>query len=88
MTSGNYQRYFEKDGVRYHHILDPKTLYPTENGLSSVTISCASAAMADALATAAMVLGPDEGKALLEAQGLQALLIFSDGAEIELSARE
>lgn len=88
VTSGDYQRYFEKDGARYHHILDPNTLCPTDNGLRSVTISCESSAMADAFATAVMVMGPDAGKEFLESQGLRAYFVLSGGAQYELSAQE
>jgi len=87
VTSGDYQRYFERDGVHYHHILDPDTLTPTQNGLRSVTISCETAAMADAFATAAVVMGPEAGQAFLEDHGLRAFLILSDGTEIEIPAQ-
>lgn len=70
-TSGDYERYFEQDGVRYHHILDPRTGRPAQNGVRSDTIvvdgSVPDAGMlSDLLTTAVFVLGAEEGKAFLE----------------------
>ncbi|MDF1563634.1 MAG: FAD:protein FMN transferase [Deltaproteobacteria bacterium] len=76
-TSGNYERYFEKDGVRYHHILDPRTGQPAR-GFSSVTVQAPNATLADGWATALFVRGPRF--ALVEAKQIEGIevLFFSD----------
>jgi thiamine biosynthesis lipoprotein len=64
-TAGDYERFFERDGVRYHHILDPATLRPAR-GCQSVTVIAREGMMADGLDTGIFVLGPERGMALVE----------------------
>ena len=80
VTSGTYERYFEKDGTLYHHILDKNTGYPAKTGLSSVSILCGSSVDGDALSTACFLLGPDRGMVLIESlENTEALFITGDG---------
>ena len=69
MCTGVYERYFEKDGVRYHHVLDPKTGYPVETDLDQITVICEESAMADVLATSCLLIGEEQSKQLLEEIG-------------------
>ncbi len=78
VTSGDYERYFEQDGVRYHHIFDPATGYPAASGLRSVTVIDENSTRADALTTALFVMGADEGRAYCEDNGIAAVFITSD----------
>ena len=79
VTSGDYERFFEHEGKRYHHILDPRTGYPSQ-GCISATVTAPDAAFADALATALCVLGPKQGLELVESlPRVEAILVDLDG---------
>jgi FAD:protein FMN transferase len=79
VTSGPYERYFIENGKRYHHILDPETGFPVENGVSSVTIVAENSMDADALSTLVFVRGVEKGLALVESlDGVEALLVTEE----------
>ena len=92
VTSGDYESFVVIDGKRYGHILDPKTGWPVDH-LRSVTVVCPDAELADALATATFVMGPQEGLRLINAlRGVEALMVdmdakmhFSDGLRSQLT---
>ena len=86
VTSGSYMRYFEQDGVRYHHIIDPKTGRPADSGLVSATVICADDTAADALATAFFVMGADgTAEFLKEHSEIKAILVKADGEIIRIN---
>lgn len=78
ITSGDYQRYFEAGGKRYHHIFDPTTGYPADSGVHSVTVIHSSATLADALSTAAFVAGVEKGNELIKSCGATGIFITDD----------
>jgi len=77
-TSGDYRNYFEKNGRRFSHTINPRTGRPIKHHLASVTVINPSSMRADAMATALMVLGPEVGYELAERQKLAALFILRD----------
>lgn len=79
VTSGIYERYFEQDGVRYHHILDPQTGYPADNGIAGVSIITDKSIDADGLSTSTFLLGVEKGMALIESlENTEAIFITTD----------
>lgn len=85
VSSGIYERYFQKDGKFYHHILDPENGYPYDNGLTSVTIISEHSADGDALSTSCFALGLEKGMELINSlPDVQAVFISEDG-EIHFS---
>lgn len=80
VTSGNYERYFIENGVRYHHILNPFTGYPADTGIISSTIIGDNSMMCDALSTACYILGVDKSLELIDSmEGVEAVFIDNDG---------
>lgn len=80
-TSGSYRKFVERDGIKYSHTIDPKTGYPVKHTLLSATVIADNTAMADAMATAFMVMGPEKTMAFLEAHptmNLEVYLIFNN----------
>ncbi len=85
VTSGTYQRFYQVEGKRYHHIINPDTLTPWDR-YESVSILCEDSGLADALSTAVFNMEPEEGKALVESlEGVEALWLYPDGTELSTS---
>ena len=86
-TSGDYRNYFESDGMRYSHTIDPRTGKPITNRVASVTVITERCMTADALATAFTVMGAQEGLAMAERENIPVYFIVrsGDGFEIRMS---
>ena len=78
-TSGDYHNYFEKDGMRYSHTINPETGRPITHKLASVTVLSKTCMVADGLATALNVMGPEKGFAMAEKENIPAFFIIKDG---------
>ena len=83
-TSGDYRNFFERDGQRYSHLIDPRTGYPIQHDVVSVTVVHGSAMMADAWATALTVMGSAEAMVLAEERGLAVYLLKRAGDTLEV----
>ena len=80
VTSGNYRKFYVKDGRKYSHTVDPRTGYPVTHNLLSATIVAPDATLADAYATYCMVIGLDEAKRFIESMDeLEGYLVYADG---------
>lgn len=81
VTSGIYERYIKENGKIYHHIIDPATGYGVENDLAGVTVMCSSSADADALSTACMLIGSNDGVRLIDScENTEAVFVKKDGS--------
>lgn len=86
ITSGGYERFFEEDGIRYHHIIDPSTGAPANSGLSSVSIISGDGALADGLSTALFIMGEDRAVSFWrEHSGLFDFIIMDDEGSIKVT---
>jgi len=80
-TSGDYRNFFEHDGRMYSHTIDPRSGYPVSHDAASVTVVADTAGLADAMATALLVMGPDDGIAFAEREGIAALFLVRDNSD-------
>ncbi|MBE5941984.1 MAG: FAD:protein FMN transferase [Lachnospiraceae bacterium] len=83
-TSGDYEKYFEIDGKRYHHIFDPRTGYPVDNGLISVTIVSDNGMLSDVMSTACFVMGLEDGMEYANQKGVEAIFV-TDQKEVYIT---
>lgn len=81
-SSGDYRNFFEHEGKRYSHTIDPRTGYPVNHAVTASSVIAADCATADAVATAIMVLGKDQGIQLAEKAGVQALVLERSGEQL------
>ncbi|MPN13471.1 FAD:protein FMN transferase [bioreactor metagenome] len=82
VTSGTYERYYTVDGKRYHHIIDPNTLYPSAY-YDSVSVLCADSGLADALTTGLFSMPLEQGQAIVASlDGVEAFWILPDGTQV------
>lgn len=88
VTSGGYERYFEYEGKKYHHILDPKTGYPAESGILSVTVIGKDGALCDAFSTGLFVLGREKAAEIMKSQSGFDYVILCDDGKIYTSLSE
>ncbi|MDH5378402.1 MAG: FAD:protein FMN transferase [Gammaproteobacteria bacterium] len=86
VTSGDYERFFEYDGKRYHHVLDPRTGYPT-TGVQSVTVVHQSAGAADAIATALMVAGEKDWPRIAKKMGARSVMVVLEDGRVQLTEK-
>jgi len=83
-TSGDYERFFKTDGIRYHHIIDPRTGYPA-NKSRSVTIIHSEAATADAAATALFIAGPEQWYEIAQAMGIKFVMLIDNNGDVHMN---
>ena len=83
-TSGNYRKFYVKNGIKYSHTINPVTGYPVRHSLLSVTVLAEDCITADALATALMVMGTDKAKSFLKNTDVEALLIYDDNGKYSI----
>lgn len=84
VTSGNYRKFYVRDGRKYAHTIDPRTGYPVSHSLLSATVVAADAALSDALATCCMVIGLEEAKSFIESRpDLEAYLVYDEDGVIK-----